>query len=280
MTALFRPEAIDGQRQSWLGGVLLIRPLSLTMLTLGTVSAAALLVGHLFLGEYTRYARIAGVLAVDRGSAIPLPSPRAGQAVRRGDLLFVLVPESTQLECGPAAQRRPGCEHTARPDVEIRAPEDGMLTARAYDTRTQVAASDHVALSSPSPVALQVELHATAGVARLLQPGQQVRLRYPAMAAQAQGPAGGRVLEVSRTPLSAAEVAMLAPVIATENSLGLRAAEPLYRVTVALDPPAVAGQGATPVLGAGMLVEADVRVERRRLIDWLFLPDTPRSAPA
>jgi membrane fusion protein len=43
--------------------------------------------------------------------------------------------------------------------------------------------------------------------------------------------------------------------------------EPMFRITVALDQPATAMP-----LAAGMRLQADVLLERRRLIEWLFEP--------
>jgi membrane fusion protein len=61
--------------------------------------------------------------------------------------------------------------------------------------------------------------------------------------------------------LAASELAALAlPALGNGN-------EPLFRITVALDGPPVAAQ-----LAAGMRLQADVLLERRRLIEWLFEP--------
>jgi membrane fusion protein len=96
---IFRPEVLESQRTSWVGEIQLIRPLSLTLLTLGTVAAAITVGAFLTFGEYTRKVRVAGVLVPDRG-VIRLMAPQdavlaerrvaEGQAVRAGDVLFVL----------------------------------------------------------------------------------------------------------------------------------------------------------------------------------------------
>lgn len=73
MSSLFRPEAIDGQRQSWLGEVRLVRPLPLTVLTVWAVVFAALLTGYAFIGEYTHKTRLEGALELRAGGAEPGP---------------------------------------------------------------------------------------------------------------------------------------------------------------------------------------------------------------
>ena len=74
---------------------------------------------------------------------------------------------------------------------------------------------------------------------------------------------------MSRTPLAAPELAALAlpgPVAAGG------AAEPMFRITVAMDPAGLLAFGTAQPLVAGMRMEADVLLERRRLVEWLFAP--------
>ena len=48
--------------------------------------------------------------------------------------------------------------------------------------------------------------------------------------------------------------------------------EPLYRIKVALASQTVAAYGRAEPLQAGMEVQADVLLDRRRLIEWVFEP--------
>ncbi|MBY0237030.1 MAG: secretion protein HlyD, partial [Burkholderiaceae bacterium] len=48
--------------------------------------------------------------------------------------------------------------------------------------------------------------------------------------------------------------------------------EPLYRITVKLDRQTVSAYGQAQPLAAGMQLDADVMLERRRLIEWIFEP--------
>ena len=59
MSSLFRPEVAEAQRQNWLGQVQLVRPLSLSLLTIGVLSMLALVLAFLFFGEYTRFDNLA-----------------------------------------------------------------------------------------------------------------------------------------------------------------------------------------------------------------------------
>jgi membrane fusion protein len=48
--------------------------------------------------------------------------------------------------------------------------------------------------------------------------------------------------------------------------------DPLYRVTVQLAKQAVTAYGSEELLKPGMLVDADILGERRRLLEWIFEP--------
>jgi membrane fusion protein len=94
---------------------------------------------------------------------------------------------------------------------------------------------------------------------------QAVQLRYQAFPYQKFGHQTGEVLQVSRSPLQASELAGL-PLAAGATG------EPLYRITVSLDQQSVAAYGQAQALAPGMQLEADVLLDRRRLIEWLFEP--------
>ena len=99
MVSLFRPEVLEHRHREWLGSIQLIRPVSLAVLTTFVAVSAVALASYLVLGEYTRKARVSGVLMPDQG-VIRLMAPQGavvieshvaeGRAVRRGDVLYVL----------------------------------------------------------------------------------------------------------------------------------------------------------------------------------------------
>ncbi|HMG06581.1 MAG TPA: secretion protein HlyD, partial [Chthoniobacterales bacterium] len=87
----------------------------------------------------------------------------------------------------------------------------------------------------------------------------------------------GRVLAVSRSATAASELTVL---------LGRTITEPLYRVLVALDQQTVNAYGRAEALKPGMTVDADILLDRRRLIEWVLEPlygvsrSFPNPAPA
>lgn len=73
-----------------------------------------------------------------------------------------------------------------------------------------------------------------------------------------------RLARISRSALSTGELGAL---------MGdAQAGESLHRVTVALEKRSVTTCGNDETLKPGMLVDADILGERRRLIEWIFEP--------
>jgi len=94
-----------------------------------------------------------------------------------------------------------------------------------------------------------------------------VRLRYQAYPYQKFGQASGRVQSVSRTAMPAGEIFTMGNV--SPNSQN---SEPFYRITVTLDRQSMTAYGQQQPLQAGMLLDADIMLERRRLYEWVLEP--------
>jgi membrane fusion protein len=411
VASLFRPEVLESRQRDWLGNIQLIRPVSLAALTSLVALSVVALALFLVLGEYTRKARVGGVLVPDQG-VIRLMSPQSavvveshvaeGREVHRGDVLYVLgvgqatlsgdtqaVVETTlaarerslqvaarqrgsleqaQLAAIDAqlgdmrrelaslateadlqrqrlvlaqqaqarfeslrnenfvssaqvqtkaedvlglkavllglerqrsthlrevaaleAQRRElpiraqaqrgeidrdlallsaqSAENEARQRIVVRAPQDGVVTGVVAGSGQTVTPGVALASLLPSGARLQAHLFAPSSAVGFLRPDQKVQLRYQAFPYQKFGHQSGAVLQVSRSPLQAAELAGL-PLQAG----AVAGAEPLYRITVQLDQQSVAAYGQAQPLSPGMQLEADVLLDRRRLIEWLFEP--------
>lgn len=420
MSGLFRTESVEHQSRSWLGGIQLVRPVPLALLT-GLVACTAMATGlFLFQGEYTRKAHVLGVIVPDRG-LLRLPSPAVGTVVERrvsegdpvraGEVLFVVsVDKSTlkgdaqsavqgsldarqrslqearaqsqalereqvaaltrqiedmrrelqqmdgeaelqqqrlalalkaqaRLESLQAenfvssahvqtraeevlglraqvvalarqrtahqreiaalealrrekplqAQSQRGtidrdlaelAQESAQSDalqrIVVRAPQTGVVTAVLAAPGDSVSPAAALASLLPEGARMQAELFAPSSAVGFLRPRQAVQLRYQAFPFQKFGHHPGQVLQVSRTPLQAAELASLplatGTTSAAPNSSARPPGEPLYRITVELDRQTVQAYGVAQPLVAGMQLEADVLLDRRRLIEWIFEP--------
>ena len=153
MSLLFRPEVAEAQRQNWLGQVQLVRPLSLTVFTVGVLCLLALVIAFLFLGEYTRKARIGGVLVPDLGVIRLVPPVQGrvlerhvteGQAVRAGEVMFVLALESSTLSTEVQArvhrsleERKRSLEDAARHQAALAEGEQLSLQRRLDEMKRE-----------------------------------------------------------------------------------------------------------------------------------------------
>lgn len=158
-------------------------------------------------------------------------------------------------------------ESEAKRRLVIRAPESGTATAVVANAGTAVEGNRPLVSIVPVGAKLQAHLYAPSRAVGFVREGTPVRLRYQAYPYQKFGQAVGHVQSVSRTALSAAEIFTMGnPYGNTQNS------EPLYRITVNLDQQSIVAYGKPQPLQAGMLLDADVMLETRRLYEWVLEP--------
>jgi membrane fusion protein len=119
----------------------------------------------------------------------------------------------------------------------------------------------------PAGAQLQAQLYATSRAVGFVRAHQPVQLRYEAFPYQKFGHQSGVVSQVSLSPLQATELVGEA-VSAAAGSAG----EPMYRITVSLERQSITAYGQSVALSPGMQLEADVNLDRRRLLEWLFEP--------
>jgi membrane fusion protein len=148
-------------------------------------------------------------------------------------------------------------ENEARRATALTAPQPGTVTGFTAEPGQPVQLGAVLARIVPVEPTLIAELFAPSRAVGFVAAGDDVRLRYAAFPYQKFGHARGTVVAVSATTV-AADTA--------------RGGEPLYRVAVALDAQTVTAYGVQRPLLAGMSVEADVLLERRRLYEWVLEP--------
>lgn len=162
-----------------------------------------------------------------------------------------------------------GLETEAKRRLVLRAPSDGIVSTVLAEPGQPVAPGMALANVLPAQTQMQAHLYAPSSAVGFVRPAHSVQLRYQAFPYQKFGQQHGQVLRISRTPLTSAELATLALPGTLSQGTG---AEPLYRITVALDRQTVSAYGEEQALAAGMQLDADVLLERRRLIEWIFEP--------
>ena len=158
-------------------------------------------------------------------------------------------------------------ENEARQRIVVRAPQDGVLTSVLAVAGQTVTPGVALASLLPAGAKLQAQLFAPSSAVGFVRPEQKVQLRYAAFPYQKFGHQTGAVVQVSRSPLQVTELAGLPLQAGVAGNT-----EPLYRITVQLDQQTVAAYGQAQPLSPGMQLEADVLLDRRRLIEWLFEP--------
>ena len=171
------------------------------------------------------------------------------------------------IERDLSALAQQAAENEARSRIVVRAPQDVVVSGVLAEPGQTVTPAVALASLLPADARLQAQLFAPSSAVGFVRPNQPVELRYQAFPYQKFGHQSGAVVQVSRSPLQASELAGLALPAALSAS-----GEPLYRITVALDHQSVAAYGEPQALVPGMQLEADVLLDRRRLIEWLFEP--------
>jgi membrane fusion protein len=170
-----------------------------------------------------------------------------------------------EIERERAELAQQGAESEARRSLVIRAPQDGVVSGLIAQPGQTVTPGVALASLVPSDARLQAHLYAPSSAVGFLRAEQPVLLRYEAFPYQKFGAQHGRIEQVSLAPLSPSELSGL-------GGLAGATREPMYRIAVVLERQDMPTAHAARPLVPGMQLEADVPIERRRLIEWLFAP--------
>lgn len=155
-------------------------------------------------------------------------------------------------------------ETQARGELVLSAPVSGVVATQLAKPGQAVQAGQPLLSLLPGDGKLEAELLVPSRAIGFIEPGDSVLLRYQAYPYQKFGHHLGRIERISRSALSPGDLGALIG--------NTKAGEPFYRVTVALAGQAVTAYGKAEPLKPGMLLDADVLGERRRLIEWIFEP--------
>lgn len=155
-----------------------------------------------------------------------------------------------------AALEQERVELRARGESVVTAPIAGSVGALFAHPGQAVQAGQPLLALLPASSQLEAHLLVPGAAIGFISPGDEVLLRYAAYPHQKFGQHPGRVLRISRNALPAGE----------------SGGEPGYRVVVALQRQSVRAAGRERPLRPGLLVEADILGERRRLWEWLVEP--------
>jgi membrane fusion protein len=155
-------------------------------------------------------------------------------------------------------------ENESRREIIIDSPEDGTISADLAETGQTVTTGTPMAVIAPQDAPLEAHLLVPSLGIGFVHAGERVSLRYQSYPYQKFGLYDGMVKTVSQIALDPSEMeALHAP---------LETREPIYRVTVTLSRQEVSAFDGELPLRAGMLVDADIGAETRRVWEWVFEP--------
>jgi membrane fusion protein len=152
-------------------------------------------------------------------------------------------------------------EYEAKRALVIAAPADGTVTTVLAEEGQNAGTSTPLLSILPAGAQLQAELLVPSRSIGFIAREQTVALRYQPFPYQRFGLYRGRVKEISKTMISPADATLPVPLDG-----------PAYRVTVALESQSVSAYGQQVPLQAGMTLDAEVLLDHRRLLEWIFDP--------
>lgn len=146
--------------------------------------------------------------------------------------------------------------------VFVLAPMGGRVAALPLASGQPVTAGATLAVMTPADGRLEAELLAPSKAIGFIREGQEVRLQLQAFPYQRFGTLAGKVKSVSGTVLGPNEISIP----------GLTIHEPVFRVRVSLAAEEIVAYGNHHSLQPGMLLTAEVVLDRQSLLRWLFDP--------
>jgi membrane fusion protein len=189
----------------------------------------------------------------------------------RGELKELPLQQQTQLgdiDRKIAALEQQVVEAESQRQILLTAPQTGIVGAIQATLGAHIVNTVPLVSIIPSGSKLQAQLFSPSRAVGFVRRGQRVLLRYEAFPYQKFGLYEGHVADISHAALSPSE---LPQQLAGLTSL-YGSTEPVYRITVDLTKQTATAYGKPAPLQPGMRLEADVMIERRTLIEWMFDP--------
>lgn len=146
-------------------------------------------------------------------------------------------------------------------DYLVTAPVAGRARGISYEKGDQVRRDRALVSILEEGEGIRAVLLVPSRAVGFVREGQQVRLRYDAFPYQKFGSHSGEITQVGRTSLAASELSVPVPV-----------AGPVYRVYVNPHQSEVLANGETWPLLPGMALQAEIQLERHSLWQWLTAP--------
>lgn len=152
-------------------------------------------------------------------------------------------------------------ERRSREGYQILAPSEGHVTALQVREGETVDTNQFLLAISPLSSELVAEVHLPSSTIALVKPGLGVQLKFDALPHQRFGRVSGQVVNVSSTALRSDQL------FQAEASQTL-----LYPAQLSVEQTSLSAFGKELPLQSGMEFDADIVLEKRRVLQWIF-PD-------
>jgi len=198
--------------------------------------------------ERQRRSILRTIAQLDQGLA-EMPAQRETQIALLEQELAAIARDRVQAQTGA--------------ELLVKAPAAGMVASRVVEVGQAIQAGQPLLTLLPEGSSLEAQLLLPSRAIGFIEPGDRVLLRYQAFPHQKFGHHRGTVSQVSRSAL------------AQQNSAMAGAggpSEPVYRLRVELEAQTIMAYGTPEPLRPGMLVEADILGENRKLYEWVLEP--------
>lgn len=183
------------------------------------------------------------------------------------DMVVQALRDENALRRNAAMLEQDLAENEARREVLVRARQSGTVTAIAAILGQTVGTATSLASILPNRNKLEAEMYVPSRAIGFIKPGMTTLLRYQAFPYQKFGQHPARVREVANTSVRPEELVTSAAAMP-----GASQSEPVYRIRLELDQQTVQAYGEAMPLRSGMLVDASVMLERRKLYEWVLEP--------
>ncbi len=193
----------------------------------------------------------------------------ANQELSLKSLQSKLDNELNNVERQLASTQQELIENKARDSLLLKANAAGIVTSINAEVGQQISAKTPLLNIVPMHSQLEAHLYIPSSAIGFIKLNQPVKLRFQAFPYQKFGQAEGKISSISETTMNTQELTNLGEF---NNSLAMSKNEAIYLVKVKLNQQNMKAYGENKPLKVGMVFDADVPQEKRKLYEWVLEP--------
>ncbi|WP_249978312.1 HlyD family secretion protein [Vreelandella olivaria] len=205
-----------------------------------------------------------------RRSQSTLQRERVNVMAQRQEIELQHRVELADIENNISLIRQEQIENSIGVEQVVTAPFDGVVMGLNIHVGQQVNVGQPLASFIPNDVKLNAHVYVSARQAGFIQEGQNVLIRHAAYPYQKFGVTRGSVASVAMTPYAVQELP--AHVATTLQQEITDVSNLFYQVNIDLESQYISVYGEPRKLQVGMLLEADILQDKRRLYEWVLEP--------